>query len=109
MRQYLDRTLPQGSVGPSPVHQCLFAEASRAVLVSALLVLWFTMTSPSQAENQPASGHKRVLANFIERLISAISQSPLLRIRPSKRGRLLDCSQMERVGTRLSRDLLQAV
>ncbi len=67
------------------------------------------MISPPQPENQPASGRKPVLDNFIQRLIGAISQSPLLRARLSRTGRLLDCCRLEQVTSGLSKELLEAV
>ncbi len=75
----------------------------------APLFLWLNMTTPSQPGKQTASGHRPVLAKFNQRLIGAISQSPLLRIRVSKTGRLLDCWRLEQVTPGLSNELLEAV
>jgi very-short-patch-repair endonuclease len=66
------------------------------------------MTDPSPLE-PILSGHKPILDHFIRRLIGAISQSPLLKARPSKTGRLLDCHRFEEVKKCLSDDVLQGV
>jgi primosomal replication protein N'' len=53
--------------------------------------------------------HKPVLDAFIKRLIASISQSPLLRSRPSKTGRLLDCFRLDQIEPSLPRKLFEAV
>lgn len=65
------------------------------------------MTSPSQSGKVPPGCHKPIVDNFIQRLIGAISQSPLLRTKVSRTGRILDCHRLEQVASGLSNDLLE--
>src|SRR5437773_5788281 len=67
------------------------------------------MTSPPRSGKMPPGCHKPILENFIQRLIGAISQSPLLKTRVSKTGRILDCYRLEQVTPGLSNDLLDGL
>jgi hypothetical protein len=67
------------------------------------------MISPPGPENQSAHSHRPVLEKFIQRLIGAMCQSPLLKARLSRTGRLVDCYRLEEVTPGLSKELLEAV
>jgi hypothetical protein len=67
------------------------------------------MSSPGQQNPAPDDSHRPVLYSFIHRLIGAISQSPLLKVRLSRTGRLLDCHCLNSVESSLADDVLSAV
>jgi hypothetical protein len=67
------------------------------------------MISPARPETEPVYHHKPVLEEFVQRLVGAITQSPLLKLRLSKSGRLIDCYRLEQVTVGLSKALLEGV
>jgi hypothetical protein len=68
------------------------------------------MTSPTQPDERSSKNdHRPALDRFIQRLVGAISRSPLLKIRPTKTGKLLDSVRFEQIRLGLSDEVLQGV
>src|SRR5262245_47346457 len=63
-------------------------------------------SSPARCKLSP---DHRILEAFRKRLLSGISQSPLLKVRPTKTGRLLDCSRLNILKADLGSSILKAV